>query len=147
MKKIFMLLVLVLSISTMPAIASRKKAIQKEMLPQQARTFIDKHFKHTDISFAKSERENLARREYEVVFTNGDKIEFDGNGLWKDIDCKYNEVPKEAIPEQIAKYVKEHYKGARIIKIEKDRKKYEVKLSNRIKLKFNSSLQFIGYDD
>lgn len=140
-------MVLILSISTIPAIASKKKGNHKEVLPQKARVFIETHFNHITISFAKSERENLIRKEYEVLFANGDKIEFDGNGAWKQIDCMHNEIPHGIIPEQILRYVREHHRGAKIIKIEKEKKKYKVKLSNRLELKFNPSMKFIGYDD
>ena len=47
----------------------------------------------------------------------------------------------------IAKYVKSHYKGQVITKIDKERHGFDVKLSNGMELKFSRSGAFLGIDD
>ncbi|SUB98082.1 Protein of uncharacterised function (DUF2874) [Porphyromonas macacae] len=61
---------------------------------------IKKHFPNQTVSFVKMDRDWLSKS-YEVVFSNGDKIEFDKSGDWIDIDCEYTSVPTELIPARI----------------------------------------------
>ena len=87
-------------------------------------------------------------KSYEVIFTNGNKVEFDRNGKWDKIECKYTEVPVSAIPEFIKKYISENYPDVKVWKIEYERKrgKYEVKLSNRWELKFDKNGTLLDID-
>ena len=32
-------------------------------------------------------------KSYDVIFTNGDKLEFDKKGVWTEVNCKYSAVP------------------------------------------------------
>jgi hypothetical protein len=43
------------------------------------------------------------------VFVNGAKVEFTKNGEWKDVECKYGEVPAAIVPQQIRDYVAKNY--------------------------------------
>lgn len=65
----------------------------------------------------------------------------------KEINCKYSAVPAGVIPAQILKYVSENYPDAKVLKIERDKKDYEVKLSNRWELKFDLQFNLIDIDD
>ena len=74
--------------------------------------------------------------------------EFDRDGKWDKIECKYTEVPVSAIPEFIKKYISENYPDVKVWKIEYERKrgKYEVKLSNRWELKFDKNGTLLDID-
>ena len=96
--------------------------------------------------FAKMETDWLDKS-YDVIFTDGNKLEFDKQGNWKEINCKYSAVPAGVIPAQILKYVSENYPDAKVLKIERDKKDYEVKLSNRWELKFDLQFNLIDIDD
>ena len=85
-------------------------------------------------------------KSYEVIFTNGDKVEFDNKGNWEEVNCKYSYVPTAIIPAAIQKYVTTNYPDAKILKIERDKKDYEVKLSNRTELKFDLKFNLIDID-
>ena len=50
------------------------------------------------------------------------------------------------IPAAIQKYVTTNYPDAKILKIERDKKDYEVKLSNRTELKFDLKFNLIDID-
>ena len=50
------------------------------------------------------------------------------------------------IPATIQKYVTTNYPDAKILKIERDKKDYEVKLSNRTELKFDLKFNLIDID-
>ena len=73
-------------------------------------------------------------------------MEFDKNGYWKEVDCKYSSVPAAVIPEAIQKYVKDNYPDTKILKLERDKKEYEVKLTNRTELKFDINFNLIDID-
>ena len=86
-------------------------------------------------------------KSYEVVFTNGSKVEFDGKGEWKDVNCKYTQVPDEIIPQKIKEYIAANFAGAKILEIERDSRDYEVKLNNGLELTFNLKFELIDIDD
>jgi predicted nucleotide-binding protein (sugar kinase/HSP70/actin superfamily) len=75
------------------------------------------------------------------------KIEFNGDGEWKDVDCKFGAVPAAIIPKKIASYVEKNYPDAKIIKIDRDRRDYEVSLSNRLELTFDMKFNLVEIDD
>lgn len=145
MKKLFILLIYLIGIQIISK-ADNDKPIAINELPQEALTFIKTHFTDTKISYAKVESD-FFKKDYEVIFVNGQKAEFDSNGAWKEIDCKYSSVPISIIPEAIKKYLTEQYPKQNVIKIERDKKGYEVKLKNKLELKFNKVFQLIDIDD
>ena len=146
MKKILFALFAVLSLSVFNANADNDRIISKELLPANAQGFIDAHFPGSKLSYAKEERD-FFERSYEVVFADGSKVEFSRKGEWQDVDCRYSEVPAAILPAQIAKYVSDHYPDAKVLRIERDANDYEVKLSNRLELKFNKKFQIIDIDN
>lgn len=144
MKKMSVLF-LVLSVS-LTAFAGNDKPISEDKLPAAAREFIAKHFQGSEISLATVDRE-LRDTTYEVFFTNGNKVEFDRKGQWKDIDCKYSRVPESAVPQEINSHISTSHQGLYVKEIDRDKRDYEVKLSNGLELKFDLSFRLIGYDD
>lgn len=86
-------------------------------------------------------------KSYDVVFTNGEKVEFDKSGEWKEVRCRQSEVPTQIVPEAIRNYVKTNYPDARILQIEYDDNEYEIKLSNRWEITFDSKMRVIDIDD
>lgn len=145
MKKLAILLVCLLGIQAFVK-ADDDKPISAEQLPAQSLTFIKTHFSGLKISYAKMETDFFDKT-YDVVFVNGQKAEFDKNGEWKEVDCKYSAVPASVIPEAIKKYLTEQYPAETVIKIERDKTGYEVKLKNKLELKFNKAFQLTGIDD
>lgn len=145
MKKLFLLLVCVFTFST-TALADSDKPIQIGQLPTPAQTFITTHFSKHKVALAKMESDMLSKN-YEVIFTNGDKVEFDRTGGWTEVKCTRNPVPEAIVPAAIRDYVKTNYPDAEILKIERSKKEYEVKLSNRWEIKFNNRMQVIDIDD
>lgn len=126
--------------------ADNNKPISMTQLPSTAQQTIKKYFSNRKVALAKQETD-IFEKSYEVVFNNGEKIEFDRRGNWTEIDCKMSSVPAKLVPASITRYVKSTYPGTKILKIEKDTYDYEVKLSNRLEIKFNKSFQVIDIDD
>ena len=146
MKKILFVFAAFLLIGVSVAKADNDKVINKNELPAQAQQFINEHFANVKLSYAKLERDFL-ERSYEVLLTDGTKLEFSSKGTWLEVDCKYGEVPAAVIPAPIKNYIKENYPGERVLKIERDRSNYELKLSNRLELTFDKDFRIIDIDD
>lgn len=145
-KGILMTLVLLLSfLANINVYAGNDKPITVEQLPQKAQEFLNTHFKGIKISFAKVDNE-LFDKSYEVFFVNGGKVEFDGRGNWKEIECKYGKVPVSAIPKPIANFIREKHPENYVIEIDRDRKDYGVKLNNEMEIKFDRRFNVIEYD-
>ncbi len=126
------------------ASAGNDKPIQVSQLPQTAQQFIKKYFGDRKVAFAKEESD--FRKSYEIAFTTGDKIEFDRKGEWTDIDCKYSAVPAGIVPAQIVAYIAENYPDSQVVQIEKDSRSTEVKLDNRMEIKFDKQYRVIEMD-
>lgn len=136
MKKLVFLLVCLFTLQTV-ARADDDKPIQ---------VFIKQHFADSKVALAKMESD-FFYKSYEVIFTNGNKVEFGKNGNWEEVNCKYTSVPTAIIPTTIQKYVTTNYPDTRVLKIERDKKEYEVQLSNRVELKFDLKFNLIDIDN
>ena len=145
MKKLFLLFVCLFSLS-LASWAGHDKPIKVSEMPKAAQLFIQTHFADQSIAIAKVESEFMDKN-YDVIFTNGDKVEFDKKGKWTKVDCKHGQVPEAVIPEAIQKYVSQHYPGVKIVKIElADHKGYEVDLDNGIDIEFDKKMHVRDID-
>ena len=144
MKKLVLFLVCLFAIQA-AVWADDDKPIKVEQMPQRTQQFIKKHFSDSSIALAKMES-GFFSKSYDVIFTNGNKAEFDKKGEWKEIDCKYSQVPTGIIPTAIQNYVNKQYPNTKVLKIEKDDRGYEVKLSNGWELKFDKKFNVIDID-
>ena len=117
MKKVLLLLVCLFTLQTV-VWADDDKPIQVNQLPQTAQTFIKTHFPDNKVAMAKMET-----------------------------DCKYSAVPVAVVPDAIKKYVATNYPDAKMLKIERDKHDYEVKLSNGWEIKFDMQFNVIDIDN
>ncbi len=146
MKKILLILVAVFSVGVFSAAADNDKLINKSQLPKPAQEFIDAHFAGADLLYAKEDC-NILFNSYEVRLANGVKLEFSSKGNWEEVDCSQSAVPAAIVPQPIKDYVEKNHAGERILVIEKNRNDYEVKLSNRLELKFDKNFNIYDIDD
>ena len=121
------------------------RIIPAEQLPAAAKTFIQKTFPGQAVSYATIDFDG--RKKYEVYLNNGVEVDFDKNGTWDKVDCNYSAVPASLVPSTIANYVKTHFAGAKVVKIDKERYGFDVELSNELELKFNKQGQLMNIDD
>lgn len=91
MKQILLALVCFFSVQAM-AWTDEDKPITVSQLPQTAQQFIKKHFASHKVALAKMDHD-IFNKSYDVIFTNGDKIEFEGNGKWSEVKCPKTEYP------------------------------------------------------
>lgn len=145
MKKLIFMFVCLFGMCATIACADNEKPISVSQLPAKAQQFLQQHFPDRTVALTKMETE-LMSKSYEVYFANGEHIDFDGKGNWTEVDCTMSAVPADIVPVPIATYVKANYPDTHILKIEKDRKEYEVKLSNRMELSFDLKFNIIDIE-
>ncbi len=114
-------------------------------LPAAAQTFINTNFPSEKISYATVD-DDFIRPDYSVMLANGTKIQFNNNGSLEKIESRAG-IPVELVPVQLRDYAKLHYPDAVITGYEIGRKSYEIKLSNRLELKFNRNFILVEIDD
>ncbi len=142
MKKILFAIVCLFSFS---AQAFADRPVDSSQLPANIQEFVKKHFSGVQVSYAKQDSDWL-ERDYTVVLTNGDKLEFDSDGVWKELDCKHNQVPASILPAATKKFLKDNHSGHRVIEFKKDFRHYDVKLSNKLEMEFSLEGKFLRYD-
>ncbi len=126
------MLVSMLAMVLSAASCSDDVAIPYERLPKASRSFVDKHFcELTPLVITKD------GNEYEIVFTNGTSVEFDRRGDWKEVSCRSNCVPEGVVPPEVLAKVYDVYPGALVVKIERDRHGFEVRLNVGVELEFD----------
>lgn len=123
----------------------RDKATSPESLPDNVLAFISEHFQDEKIAFAKEDRD-LLKMSYEVVLTDGTKLEFRCSGEWKEISRYRTGIPEEIIPQSAVVKVNDLYPQACIVKAEYDDGDLELELDNGMELKFDKRLNMIGLD-
>ena len=120
------------------------RVITFAQLPEAAQTFLKANFATKVPLLVTADWDDFTIR-----YETGEKIEFNRSGEWKDIECYNSKVPAEAVPAQISSYISQNYPGKSIIKLERHRSVFEVKLNNGMEIEFNRNFQVIGmdYDD
>lgn len=145
MKRFWILIVLLVSVCV-GLYAGDDRPIRFEQLPEKAQTFVKSYFPQDKVALVKLENDFFDKK-YEVIFISNSRIEFDKNGVWYEVDCKANAVPVNIVPKTIMSYVQTNYSDKKIVQIEKDKKGYEVKLSNGLSLEFDKNFRLIDIDD
>ncbi len=129
---------------TLAAVAHERQIPYAE-LPQKARNFIEKYFARDKV--ISIEEDNDWRKEYEVRFSDGAKIDFDGNGDWTKVRSSQGAVPAGLVPDTIVIQTKANYPNAIMVEVERDDRGYEIDLSDDRELRFDSSGQMVKVDD
>ena len=144
MKKLILIFASVAAFATIAG--AEDKPVTFNQLPDAARTFLDANYQSVKLVLATKD-DDFISPEFNVVLENGVAIQFDNDGRLDKISSRSGYIPTAVIPKQITDIVKSHYPDAHIVEYEVDRKTYEVKLSNRIEITFDSSFRLIEIDD
>ena len=139
--KYLLLMAMVMTMSLTMSADDDDRMITFEQLPQAAQTFHKTHFAAKAPLLVTADWDD-----YTIRYESGEKVEFDRNGQWKDIECYGTKVPTAAIPEQISNYLMQNYPGKSVVKLERHRSVYEVKLNNGMEIEFNRNFQVIDMD-
>jgi len=143
MKKIFA--IAAIALATIQIIKADDRPVTFNQLPAAAQAFINTNYPGEKISYATVD-DDFVRPDYNVMLANGVKVKFENSGALEKIESRAG-VPEGLIPVQIKDYVKMHYPDAVVVEYEIGRKSYEVKLSNRLEVKFNRNFNVIEIDD
>lgn len=143
MKRIFA--IIAISMASLSIMKADDRPVTFAQLPAAAQAFINSNYPADKISYATVD-DDLIRPDYNVVLVSGVRIQFEHSGALEKISSM-NGIPAELIPVQIRDYVKIHYPDAAFREFEIGRKSYEVKLSNRLELKFNRNFILVEIDD
>lgn len=120
--------------------------IKAEALPHAAKNFLKSNFPSCDVLYATKDVD-FSEVEYTVGLTCGYVVEFNGKGVWKDIDGKGKNLPQSVIPEAIRKTVEQRFPGCTVTDISKERNAYEIKLNTGLEVKLSSSGEILEIDD
>ncbi len=146
MKKFLSILTVVLG-TTLSACAGDVVTRDINKLPENARKSLNANFPQAKISYIKIDKELLRKDTFEAILTDGTKVEFDGEGNWKEVDCGRNAVPEAYIPTQIRTYLKANFPQQKVTTIERERRKYKVELDNELDAEFDLQGNFLRLDD
>jgi hypothetical protein len=86
---------------------------------------------------------------FEITLADLTKLEFSLSGIFIEVSGsskggnKVSDDPLVALPQVILDYISKNYPGVSIVKAEKSANKYEVKLSNRVRLDFSLTGQLL----
>ena len=122
------------------------KPITFDKMPQAAQNFVKTNYPDVEVALTTVD-DDIVNPEYKVALVNGVVIEFKNDGRLESIKTRTGNIPEGIIPVQIIEEVKRHYPESVITEYEVGRYSYEVKLSNRMELKFNSSFKLVEIDD
>ena len=103
MKKLglFLLMAVVMCMSVK---ADDDRVITYQQLPQSAQEFLKQHFSKLVPLVVTMDWDD-----YTIMYESGEKIEFNKQGEWKDIDCRASHVPAVLIPQQIKSSVQQSF--------------------------------------
>jgi hypothetical protein len=145
-KTILLSILLLLAEAATMKVKGQDKMISADELPTKSREFLNTHFKGMEISYVEVDKELLWTEGYEVILTDGTEINFNRNGEWKEVDCRRNPVPTAIIPKEITLHVAKNFPDREILAIEKETRKWEIKLNGRMELTFDTKYRLIDMD-
>ena len=90
-----------------------------------AQLFVKQYFAGASYSRVEKEKDN-GFWEYEVLLSDGSKVEFNEKGEWTSVECKYSEMPVGIIPTVIAEDIAKRHPDLKPYKIEKEVGGYEI---------------------
>lgn len=139
--KVILLLVVMMTMG-FQAKADHDQVIPFNQMPEAAQAFLKQHFANKVPLVVTVDWDD-----YTIRYESGEKVEFDKQGKWKEIDCRSSLVPTELISEEIKTNIASTLPGAVILKIDRNRRGYEVKLNNGLEVEYSPTFQVIDIDD
>lgn len=125
---------------------SYERIIPPTSLPPNITSFVQSTFKQP-VAFAQ-----IDDGDYELGLADGTHLKFSSGGKWKDIKSMGGVNPAilpSLLPPPIIAHIQSTYPGIPVYEMEQDFWGYEIKLMNRMKLKFGGSgqLRKVEFDD
>lgn len=102
-----------------------EKEIGYNALPAKAQQFIAQYFPMAECTRAVCDRDS-GTTEYEAWLSDGTELDFDKQGEWTSVDCKFSALPSDILPEVIATDIAARYPESPAYKVEKQPGGYEI---------------------
>ena len=122
--------------------ADHDQIITFDQMPEAAQTLLKQYFANKVPLVVTVDWDD-----YTIRYESGEKVEFDKQGNWKEIDCRSSLVPVELIPKEIKANINATFPSAIILKLDRNRRGYEVKLNNGLEVEYDPTFQVIDIDD
>lgn len=142
MKGIKAIILMVALLIGIGAKADHDQVITYSQLPAKAQAMLKKYFANKVPLVVTVDWDD-----YAIIYESGEKIEFDKEGDWKEIECRASAVPSDLIPDKIKNNVKKSFPGKSVIHLDRNRRGYEVKLNNGLEIEYDRAFKVIGIDD
>ena len=81
------------------------------------------------------------------MLTNGDELEFDSDGEWKEVECKRTAVPVRFLPDAVKLYLNQNFATDSVEKVKRTSRNIEVELGNGLEVIFDTEGNFKRMDD
>lgn len=135
MKLKIALLALLVGISS----ALADMVVPANQLPAAAQNFISTHFKGVSIGLVERDMNS-----FDVVLTDGTKIDFNINGEWTEVDGKYKPIPTGFVPSAVLSKVKATQQNFAIMKVDREYGGYKFKFNNGMKVYADNNGNILG---
>lgn len=138
MKIKFLSIVAILSLSLNADII-----ISAENLPNISKEFLQHNFK-APIGIVQKDKNS-----YEVYLSDGTELEFDTDGIWKEIENKALPFNLDFLPQNLANIIKNEFPNVKAREIERKINHYKIKLDNGVKIliDFNGTILYKKIDN
>lgn len=144
MKKMLSAVVMLICVA-MPCLAGDDVRISESQLPAKARQMLDTYFGKSKVAYATKEKE-LRTYTYDVAMANGVKVEFGKDGAWTEVDCGRRAVPTALVPASIRQSVKSRFGGKSIVKLERNKRGWEIELADGTDVEYSKSFRITEID-
>lgn len=145
MKKILRLLPLLLIAVIglgVTACSDKDEPVSPEQLPLDAQVFLSTYFPEATVVTSVKDGD-----EYEVVLSDGTRVDFNKKGEWRDVDAAPGmTLPSGFYPVEIDNYVTANFGEDGINEISQEARGYEVQLLSGIELLFSYTGEYLGLD-
>ncbi len=121
--------------------AAADQWISPEEVPATLKTFVTQNF-GKDVTIVKASKDRKAGAfEYDVTLSNGVEIDYGVDQQWTEIDGEDAgvDIPAAIVGETIVSDINVRYPGAKVRKIERKYRGYEVTLNNGRELKYDKN--------
>lgn len=120
----------------------KDEPISSDSLPTQAKTFLQQYYPAATVVSTTKDKDD-----YEVILSEGTRIDFNKAGEWTDVDAAIGKtIPSGFYPAGIDTYVSTNFQGIGINEISKETRGYDVELVTGTELMFSYDGAFIGFD-
>lgn len=115
------------------------RVVSADTLPQSSKSFIAANFDGVTVTYVEKDFDS-----YDVQLSNGIEIDFKRNGEWESVESIQTPVPTSILPVPVVTSVTKAHPQATIMKVEKERGNFEIKLNNMMELVISPSGKIIA---